>query len=71
MVAIAFSLLLVILAVFVLEIFRTTQKILLDLEELREDLREAPPSLAALGEDGPLPESSTELRSGGEPAGGD
>ncbi len=35
MFAIAFSLLLVILAVFVLEIFRATQKILMELQELK------------------------------------
>lgn len=43
LVAIAFSLILVVLAVFVLEIFRANQKILLDLEDLREDLQSMAP----------------------------
>ena len=48
MFSIAFSLLLVILAVFVLEIFRTTQKIVADLEDVKDALDAAPPSMVNL-----------------------
>jgi hypothetical protein len=64
MVAIAFSLILVILAVFVLEIFRTTQKILFDLEELRgELLEEAPPNLEELAGETAEPNGMGDLSS--------
>jgi magnesium-transporting ATPase (P-type) len=53
MVTIAFSLILVILAVFVLEIFRTTQKLLMDVEELREELLGSPPDLKDLADERP------------------
>jgi hypothetical protein len=48
MFSIAFSLLLVILAVFVLEIFRTTQKIVAELEDVKDALDAAPPSMVNL-----------------------
>lgn len=55
MFSIAFSLIVVVLAVFVLEIFRATQKLLIEVRELREAVAGAPPSLADLaGESGPL-----------------
>lgn len=68
MFAIAFSLILVILAVFVLEIFRTTQKVLMDVEELRDLLQDGPPDLDALAGEGSLSADGAGLPSGRGPS---